>query len=364
MNSDSWEIPYVHDCRKFDGLFALLQDARKAVESPLVRVPVYTCFDPSLRDEYPTLGTMVPGYRIPFGGDLERGVNRYFPVFAKKIRGIPGDLVHLWSVTLAALVGYRPDVVVTVPDLAKLTTDFYDRIPSFLHNRMLRYLPRTRAVVSYSEHARQEILTALRLPTELVHVVPPSPSIGPPPFPLPRVASPPTAAHPWTLLYVATDRRHKNIEFFLHVLARTDDRFRGLVVTQPTTATIELSRRLGVAGRVEFRTAVGEMAPIYRSADVLLHPSLHEGFGLPLLEAMSQGMPVIASNRTCIPEVVGDGGEVLEPSDPSTWAEAVRQLTDPARYREASRRAAQRAAGFTAEKTRAALMTVYSAVRR
>ncbi|MCI4372264.1 MAG: glycosyltransferase [Thermoplasmata archaeon] len=332
--------------------------------SPQVHIPVYTCYDPSLRAQYPELGTMVSGYRIPGGGDLERGVNRFLPVFARKLRSIPGDLVHIWSVSLAALIGFRSDVIVTVPDIAKLTTRFYPRLPSYLHNRMLHYLPRARAIICYTEAARREIVEGLRLPPDLVHVTPPSPSIGPPPFPLPRTNSPPTALRPWELLYVATDRRHKNIEFFLRVLARLDGRFRGLVVTQPTSRTIALSRQIGVADRIEFRSGVADLASVFRGADLLVHPSLHEGFGLPLLEGMSQGLPVVASNRTCIPEVVGNGGQVLDPTDPTPWVDAIEALTDPARYKDASRMAVERASSFSVEKTRAALMGVYDSARR
>jgi glycosyltransferase involved in cell wall biosynthesis len=354
-------VAYAHDSRRYDGLLVDLEVARRAVESPSVRVPVYTCFDPSLRAQYPELGTMLSGYRVPGGGDLERGVNRWFPVFARQLRGVPADLLHVWSVSLANVLRYRSDVVVTVPDIAKFTTRFYGRIPSLLHNRMLHYLPRARAIVCNTAWARGEIASALRLSADRIHIVSPTSPIAPPPFPLPRTAAPPTETAPWTLLHVAVDRPHKNIEFFLRVLAKTDARFRGLVISQPSSPTLALSRQLGLTNRIDFRSDLADLAPVYRGAQILVFPSLHEGFGLPLLEAMSQGLPVLASNRTCIPEVIGTGGRLLDPADPATWVAAIEQLTDPSEYREASRRAAERARSFTLENSRTQLMAAYTA---
>jgi glycosyltransferase involved in cell wall biosynthesis len=364
MISDPRDIAYVHDCRRFDGLFMTLLDARRALEGTPVRVQVYTCYDPSLRTDYPELGTMIPGYRIPGGGDIERGVNRLLPVFARRLRGIPGDLVHVWSLSLAGLIRYRTDVVVTVPDIAKYTTKYYGAVASFLHNRMLPYLPRARSVACFTEWARADLVEQLHLPPDLVHVISPTPSIEPPPFPLPRTPPPPTVDAPWTLLYVAADRRHKNVEFFLRLLARTDRRFRGLLVTRPTSSTLAMVDRLGIASRLDVRSAVSDLAPMYRSSHVLVHPSLHEGFGLPLLEAMSQGLPVIASNRTCIPEVVGSGGRVIDPVDLRMWVEAIEALTDPDRYRDASRRATGRAADFSVARARKDLVALYAAALR
>lgn len=360
MDPPSRTVAYAHDCQRFDGLYVGLLLSRTAIESPSLRVPVYRCIDPSLRDQYPTLGTEVTGYRVPPGGDLERGVNRLLPVFARKLRSISADLVHVWSVSLAGLIRYRSDVVVSVPDLAKFTTRYYGAIPSYLHNRMLPYLGRARGVVCLTEWTRSEIVNLLRLPADRVHVAPPTSSIPPPRYTLPRVAAPPTDSSPWTLLDVAVDRPHKNLEFFLRILARLDRRFRARIVTRPTARTSALAARLGVSDRIEFLSDVPDMAPVYRTADVLVFPSLYEGFGLPLLEAMSQGVPVIAANRTCIPEVVAGGGAILDPTDPGPWADAVRRLVDPEAYRDASQRASARAGEFTPERLRDALLRAYA----
>lgn len=77
-----------------------------------------------------------------------------------------------------------------------------------------------------------------------------------------------------------------------------------------------------------------DLPGLYSGALALTFPSLYEGFGLPPLEAMSCGTPVICSNATSLPEVVGDAGILLDPTDAGAWAEAVQRLTENADERE------------------------------
>jgi glycosyltransferase involved in cell wall biosynthesis len=92
-------------------------------------------------------------------------------------------------------------------------------------------------------------------------------------------------------------------------------------------------------------------------------PSLHEGFGLPALEAMASGVPVVASNRGSLPEVVGDAGLLVEPEDLEAISEAVvRALTDPILRSDLIARGLERARQFTWERTAKATFDVYRAV--
>lgn len=81
-------------------------------------------------------------------------------------------------------------------------------------------------------------------------------------------------------------------------------------------------------GRVRFlgRVPDEELPLWYNVASVFAYPSMYEGFGLPPLEAMACGAPVITSNRSSLPEVVGDAGILLDPEDVGAWARALRQI--------------------------------------
>lgn len=88
---------------------------------------------------------------------------------------------------------------------------------------------------------------------------------------------------------------------------------------------------IGPSVRRTGRIPASDIDELYRAASALAFPSLHEGFGLPVLEAMSRGCPVIAADATALPEVVDGAGLLVPASDPDRWSEAMaRVLDDPA----------------------------------
>lgn len=351
-------IGLVHDCRRFDGHYRAFEITRRALESSGRSVDCYSCIDPSLADEYPRDGQIVWGWRIPPGGELERGVNRILPVFTRQLRSVRASPVHVMDVHLASLARYRRDVVVTVADLAKRTTRWYPRGASLVHNHALRDLTRAQAVVCPTDWVRNEILRTLGFPPERVFVAPLFSLLPEGPA---RTVSAPTVQAPWTLLAVATDRPHKNLGLFFEILRASDARFRGVLLCRPTAATRRRIAELGLTDRLRIVTGTEDTAALYRHAEVLIFPSFHEGFGLPLVEAMSQGVPVLASDWTCVPEVVGDAGPLLDPTDPAAWLRALDRLSSPGAWGVASRRSFERARAFGPARTAAGLLAAYGA---
>ena len=95
-----------------------------------------------------------------------------------------------------------------------------------------------------------------------------------------------------------------------------------------------------------------DLEGLYAAADCFVFPSLREGFGLPVLEAMRRGLPVACSNRSAVPEVAGDAALTFDPSRPSEIAGAVtRILGDPALARDLTERGRARAAEFSWKRT-------------
>jgi glycosyltransferase involved in cell wall biosynthesis len=116
------------------------------------------------------------------------------------------------------------------------------------------------------------------------------------------------------------------------------------------------------AGRIHLLGYVGDemLAPLYRGATLVAMPSLYEGFGLPLLEAMACGAPVVASNASSFPEVAGDAAVLLDPDEPDVWAEAMRELLGNEEKRRAlQQKAIERAELFSWERTAQQTLVVY-----
>jgi glycosyltransferase involved in cell wall biosynthesis len=105
-----------------------------------------------------------------------------------------------------------------------------------------------------------------------------------------------------------------------------------------------------------------ELAALYRSALAFVYPSLYEGFGLPALEAMQCGTPVITSNVSSLPEVVGDAGVLVDPHDTDALSAAMRALhRDPARRDALRQHGLARAAQFSWERSAASTIAAYRA---
>jgi len=104
---------------------------------------------------------------------------------------------------------------------------------------------------------------------------------------------------------------------------------------------------------------------LYRGATALVYPSLYEGFGLPLIEAMASGTPVLASHEASIPEVLGGAGMLLDPHDVSAWRDAIIRVINDESLREDLRaRGIARAATFTWQRTARLTLDVYREVAR
>ncbi len=122
-----------------------------------------------------------------------------------------------------------------------------------------------------------------------------------------------------------------------------------------------IAAELGVSDQVIYRFVEDQDKPaMYSGASLYVFPSLYEGFGLPPLEAMSCGAPVVCSNRTSLPEVVGDAAITLDPDDTQALVEAMRSvLTDSTLRDDLRARSLQRATQFSWRKTATETLAVY-----
>jgi alpha-1,3-rhamnosyl/mannosyltransferase len=168
------------------------------------------------------------------------------------------------------------------------------------------------------------------------------------------------------VLCVAQKREHKNLANLIRAVAALDDDDVKLVlVGSPTPHEAEL-RRLAVDLGIEDRLALPEwlsdadLEGLYALAACFVLPSLMEGFGLPILEAMRRDVPVACSNVSSLPEVAGDAAELFDPHDPQAIRAAIaRILGDPEHAARLVQRGRQRCRQFTWDATARATLDSY-----
>lgn len=230
-------------------------------------------------------------------------------------------------------------------------------------------------LVTVSEHSRQQILSAFpRLPLEPM-VVPWYAEAS-----YRQVADQDVEAvlqqydlRPGYFLFVGNFRRHKNWDGLIRAygaLAPALRREHKLVLVGATTrseaALAKVIEETGVADCVVTPGQVkdGELPAIYNGALALVFPSFFEGFGLPPLEAMACGCPVIASNRTSLPEVLGDAALFIEPDDLQSMSDAMQRVArDTDLRRDLESAGLARAQLFGPERTAAAMADVVAQLR-
>jgi O-antigen biosynthesis alpha-1,3-rhamnosyltransferase len=176
------------------------------------------------------------------------------------------------------------------------------------------------------------------------------------------------------VLFVGTLEPRKNLGVLLdayEVLAAGGKRLPPLVIAGKTTEQsgpwLERIRRPPLSHSVRY---IGYVNPakrheLYEGAKLLVQPSFEEGFGLPVLEAMTVGVPVVAANRGALPEVLGDAGPLIDAEDPAGFADAIDTIVnDPVAAISATSKGLERARLFSWERTADAMIDAYKAALR
>ncbi len=184
------------------------------------------------------------------------------------------------------------------------------------------------------------------------------------------VGLPPTSAVVLQVASGGSHTRYKNTAVLLHAFAELRSRLADAVLVRIGTPLhpdeSNLARTLGVCDAIMHPTQIDDdrsLSEWYNAADVLVFPSVWEGFGWPPLEAMACGTPVVASNTPAVAEVVGDSGVLVPPDDPSAIARALEQvLSDTAFATSLRHKGLERATHFTWERTATQTLAVYDDV--
>jgi glycosyltransferase involved in cell wall biosynthesis len=238
-----------------------------------------------------------------------------------------------------------------------------------------RIAKRADAIITVSHHSCQDILNILQVPSERVSIIHEAPSSKFCPLPnkekIEQVKQHYRIQGRFILALGGLDPR-KNIARVLQSFKKFRQRSKSdhqlVIVGLPESGQRLFSRiamEMEIAEQVVFAGFVPEedLVALYNGAEAFLYPSLYEGFGLPVLEAMACGTPVIASTAGSIPEIAGEAALLIEPKDIEALALAIEQVvTDQALRRELIARGFEQVKKFSWEKAARELLTVYERV--
>jgi glycosyltransferase involved in cell wall biosynthesis len=172
------------------------------------------------------------------------------------------------------------------------------------------------------------------------------------------------------ILYLGINKPHKNLVHLLEVFSASQTEVKLVLAGREDLRypqAREAAERLGLGGKVLFlgEVADDDLPLLYNGAAFFVFPSLYEGFGLPVLEAMACGTPVICTNTSSLPEIVGDAAITLDPLDREAWLGAVKLVLESEALREGMRERGLRSARmFSWEETARQTWEVYRAILR
>ena len=317
---------------------------------------------------------VLPG---PLHGPQQWAARYYFYPWRVKREAKRVDLVHVLDHSYAHMIetaGRRP-VVVTVHDLMPVvvlrspTDGWREGVRNRFLRQALKSLRQADAYIVGTDWLKHELATWLGNDKN-IHVVP---------FGVDRAffseTTPQGARERWrhdwripedafVVLHVGSTVDRKNVPLVIQTIARLrhqTDAYLLQVGGRFTQEQEQLIDRLGLRGAVRSVASADEttLRRAYRMADVLLFPSLYEGFGFPVLEAFASGLPVVTSGAGGLKEVAGGAAVVVEGRDPGDYVQALERLDDAEEREDLIQKGWARARQFTWQKTAQLTAEVY-----
>jgi glycosyltransferase involved in cell wall biosynthesis len=329
-------------------------------------------FSASLKERYPVrswpANVHLVGRRLPVGG-LNLAWNRLGWPPLDRLVGAPLDLVH--SPHPLLIPARRARHIVTIHDLfflkhpemtgAEIRRDYGDLVRE--HARVAD------GVLCVSEYTAREAHTLLGIPPEKVGVTP----LGVDPL---FREVPPAAQVAATLnrlrlprgaiLYVGSDEKRKNLVSLVMAYLNLAGRRREvppLVLAGPGSSWAQGGDRVGPQIRATGYLPRDDIRALMAASSLLVLPSLEEGFGLPVVEAMAAGLPVVCSRGSALEEVAGGAATLVDPGDAGALTQAIeRLLDDPAQAAASRRRGLERSQRFDWQDTARRTIAFYRTV--
>lgn len=295
-------------------------------------------------------------------------------ILPAKARAKKLDLLH--KPCFSPPVFYKGKIVVTVHDLIPLIFPSNFSFPARLY--WTRWLPfslkKVDKIITISESTKRDLIQILQIPSEKIEVIYEGPSFTPTKveasfikkiqkkYKLPKKF----------ILTISTLEPRKNLPFLVEVFWYSKKKYRfkeklviggklgwGLKDFFQKIQSKNLEKEIILLGYV----AEEDLPGLYFLASIFVFPSLYEGFGLPVLDALNMGCPTIASNTSSLPEIVGEAGILIDPSEIKAWSNALGKLIlDKKMQSKLREKGPKQAKNFSWEKCAKETLEVYEEV--
>jgi glycosyltransferase involved in cell wall biosynthesis len=292
-------------------------------------------------------------------------------------RASKADVDILHQPCFSAPIFYKGKVIITIHDL--ISHYFPQNMPTGSRLYFSKWMPltynRAQKIIAISENTKRDIMSLLKIPEEKIVVI--HSAVGEEFKPIEDKKKLAQVKEKFKtgekfILDVGTLEPRKNLPFLVKAYdkaLKTGKITHNLVLTGKKgwyyESLFELIKELKLEDKVILPGYVPDedLPSLYNAADLFCFPSLYEGFGFPPLEALSCGTPVIASDNSSIPEVVGDAGVLLPIDDEKVWADnIVKVLTDNNLRQKLSEAGLKQAQKFSWAKTARETVKVYEEV--
>ncbi len=317
---------------------------------------------------------------LPIGRTLNRNLSLYllYPFYLRhKIKN--NKVTHITTQKNAFALNFiNPwKSVVTCHDIIPYIFTEFSGVRRFLFDLSVKGMQKADKIIAVSKSTKKDLINYLDFPEDKINVV--YESINPDKFKPIDSAREKLKEKGFDfgdnriILYVGLDKPTKNIPALIKAFYKLkkvmDDvkliKIGGYEWKSERTKILNLIKELNLEKDVLFFENVsGEILPLfYNACDIFVFPSLYEGFGLPVLEAMACGCPVIASNKASIPEVVGDAGILFEPDEDNLFNSMFNLLSDESLRKELSKKGLEQAKKFSLEKECEETLKIYEKLK-
>ena len=292
--------------------------------------------------------------------------------FLRQVKSQKADLVHFTATQQPVLYGGK--VITTIHDLttARFRNPAKNQIMFSAKQTVYKWVIKRVArksltVITPSQFTKNDVAQYAKIPPEKIHVTYEAAD---------KIAEAPKSVADLSpgsfIMYVGRPLPHKNLE-------RLIDAFAILKQKQPQLQLVLAGKKDILFERLEQKTrqnsiegvvftdfvSEGQLRWLYENTAAYAFPSLSEGFGLPALEAMAHGAPVVSSNATCLPEIYGDAVLYFDPQNPTEIAQKIKQVLDDKNLaQELRKKGLAQAQKYTWQKTAEETLAVYRQVLR